>query len=106
MITDPLAVRVARRHREAAALSLLPRARIEVTAKGHITAAALIKILEPHVGRLTGLQFRASTVFPNTVEWDALGEHGQEVTGRLLLHAAVGEDEVVSWVDVTVDRGA
>lgn len=36
--------------------------------------------------------------------WEALNENAEVVTGKLVLHAAVAESEVVSWAEVTVDR--
>jgi hypothetical protein len=40
----------------------------------------------------------------NTVSWEALDANADVVAGKLMLHAAVAEAEVVSWAKVTVDR--
>jgi hypothetical protein len=64
-------------------------------------------MLEPKTGFLVQLKFRPSmTGTPNTISWESLDKHANLVTGRLILHAAVGETEIVSWAEVVVDHGA
>jgi hypothetical protein len=107
MITPtPLAHRVARRHQAAVALRDVPAPsiRVEYSNSGRSSAVALMKMLEPQVGKLVKLRFRRSlAVDPNGVEWEALNETASVVTGKLVLHAALDEDEVISWAEVTVD---
>jgi|SRR5580658_7427798 hypothetical protein len=64
-----------------------------------------MKMLEPQLGKLVKLRFRRSlAVDPNGVEREALDETASVVTGKLVLHAAVNEHEVVSWAEVVVDE--
>jgi hypothetical protein len=50
------------------------------------------------LGVLMNLRFRPSVAgTPNTVAWDALDERAEVVSGSLVLHAAVADDEVISW---------
>jgi hypothetical protein len=57
------------------------------------------------VGEDVGARYRRSLkIDPNGVEWEALSDEGRVVTGKLVLHAAVGETEVVSWAEVVVDE--
>jgi hypothetical protein len=108
MITpDPLAVRVARRHQADVIFRDVPASKthIEYADSGRISDMALMKLLEPQVGKLVKLRFRRSMeIDPNGVEWEALTEDAKLVSGRLVLHAAVAEDEVVSWAEVVVDE--
>jgi hypothetical protein len=62
-------------------------------------------MLKPIIGVLVKLRFRASLLIdPNGVEWEALDENANVVTGQLILHAAVANDEVVSWAEVVIDE--
>jgi hypothetical protein len=64
-----------------------------------------MKMLEPTTEFLVNPRFRRSlTVDPNGVEWEALDKDGKVVAGKLVLHAAVSEIEVVSWAEVAVDQ--
>jgi hypothetical protein len=102
---DPLAVRVARRY-AAIIFRDVPRpsVRVEHSNGGTITTEELRRMLEPQVGVLTKLRFRPSlTTDPKGVEWEALDERAELVTGRLVLHARAREDAVVSWAEVTID---
>jgi hypothetical protein len=107
---DPIAPRVARRHRAREATTIFrdipgPKYRVDYIDSGRITAVELMKMLEPTTGLLVKLKFRPSlTGTPNTVAWEALDENANVVTGKLVLHAAVSESEVVSWAEVVVDR--
>ena len=104
---DPIAVRVARRHiaRELAAQKPSTRATIGYGGCGRISAVELMKMLKPTTGPLVKLRFRASIVIdPNGVEFESLDENANIISGRLVLHAAVAEDEVVSWAEVIVDE--
>ncbi len=101
MITDPVTLRVARRHRAAVPAE---RVRIEYSDSGRISAVELMKMLEPTTGPLVRLRFRPSlSGSPNTISWEALDENANVVSGKLVLHAAVSENEVVSWAEVTID---
>lgn len=48
---------------------------------------------------------RFDTTLPGraTVEW-RFDERANVVTGRIVLHAGVSEDEIVSWAEVVVDN--
>jgi hypothetical protein len=102
MDPTPIACRVASRHRAA----VIPaRARLEYSSGGRISAIELTRMLEPDLGMLTELRFRRSLrIQPNAVEWEALDENASVVTGRLVLHAAVSESQIVSWAEVVVDE--
>jgi hypothetical protein len=79
--------------------------RIEHTDSGRISAVALAKMLEPVTGVIVKLRFRASlTGTPNTIAWEALDENANVISGKVVLHAAVADDEVISWAEVTVDE--
>jgi hypothetical protein len=69
-----------------------------------MTAVELRKMLEPQVGPLRWVVFRAPVAGPATtaVWWEALAVADEFVTGTLVC-AAVAEDEVVSCAEVTVD---
>lgn len=61
-------------------------------------------MLRPHLGFIMKLRFRPSVkIDPNGVEFEALTENAEVVSGRLVLHAAVAEDRIVSWAEVIVD---
>jgi hypothetical protein len=103
---DPIALRVARRHEAAVVLRDVPapETRIEYSNDGRISALELMRWLRPKTGPLLTLRFRRSlAVDPNGVEWEALDENANVVTGQLILHAAVANDEVVSWAEVVID---
>jgi len=107
MSTDPLALRVARRHQAAMVVRTVPttKTRVEYTNSGRISAVDLMNMLEPQFGYLVKLRFRPSPGGPSTtVAWDGVNEDGNVVTGKLVLHAAVDEGEVMSWAVVTVDK--
>jgi hypothetical protein len=36
--------------------------------------------------------------------WKGLDENANVVTGKLVLHAAIAEDEAVAWTEVTIDQ--
>jgi hypothetical protein len=101
-----IAARVAARHQAAVILRDAPprRTMIQYSSGGRISAVALMKVLEPELGVLMTVRFcPALTGLPNTVSWEALDEHAHIVTGQLVLHAAVADDEVVSWAEVMID---
>jgi hypothetical protein len=109
VMPDPLADRVARRHAREAAVVLgnMPAAptRIEYTDSGRISDIAVMTLLEPAVGKLMKLRFRRSLVVdPNGVEWEGIDENANIVSGRIVLHAAISETEIVSWGEVIVDH--
>ncbi len=98
--------RIVRRH-AAVVFRDIPsaRTRVEYSDSEMITAVELMTMLEPTLGFVTNLRFRPSlTGLPNTVSWEALDEHAEVVSGRLILHTAVAENEVASWADVVVDE--
>jgi len=104
LVPDPIAHRVARRYQAAAALRV-KNIRVEYSNSGRISAVELMKMLEPSIGKLVRLRFRpALTGMPNTISWEALDENANIISGKLVLHAAVAEDEIVSWAEVTVDE--
>jgi hypothetical protein len=105
-MNDPIAIRVARRHQAALVLREVPatKTRVEYTAGGSISALDLEQMLEGQLGYIIRLRLRATPVGPTTsIPWEAIAEDGAVVTGKLVLHAAVAEDGVVSWALVTVD---
>jgi hypothetical protein len=82
-----------------------PKLRVEFSNAGTISAVRLARILEPHLGLLVKLRFRASlTGEPNTLDWEALTENANVIAGRLILHAGMVETEVTSWAEVVVDE--
>jgi len=104
---DPIALRVARRHQAAVVLREEPstRTRIEFTDSGGITACELMKMLARSTGPLVTLRFRPSlTGLPNVIAWEALNDSVDIVTGKLVLHAAVAQAEIVTWAEVSVDQ--
>lgn len=102
-MTAALARRVAHRY-AAIAIRDVPVDRIEYTDGGTISARDLERILRPSLGFLMKLRFRSSLrIDPNGVEWEAVNETGEIVSGKLVLHAAVSEAKVVSWAEVVVD---
>lgn len=103
---DPIAVRVARRHRAAVVLRAVPtiKKRVEYTATGGIYAFELAKLLEDQVGFIVRLRFRPTPNGPSTtVALEALTESGEVVTGTLVLHAAATESEITTWAVLTVN---
>lgn len=75
---------------------------------GVVTARDVERLLVPQFGKLTRLGFKASPigalVAPNSVAWEAVGSEGERVEGALVLHAAVANDHVEVWTEVTVNR--
>jgi hypothetical protein len=107
MNADPLALRVARRHQAAILLRDVPttKSRVEYSNAGTISAVDLMNMLEGQVGYVVRLRFRPAPGEPSTtVAWEAVTEDGDVVTGKLVLHAAVTEGEVLSWAVLTVDQ--
>jgi hypothetical protein len=109
VMPDPIAHRVAQRHAQdaAAVLGNMPAAptRIEYTDSGRISDIAVMTLLEPAVGKLMKLRFRPSLeIEPNGVEWDGLDGNANIVSGKIVLHAAISETEIVSWGEVIVDH--
>jgi hypothetical protein len=108
-VANPIAIRVAHRHatrKGAVIFRGVPAARlsIEYTDSGTISAIEVARMLRPQLGMLLKLRFRRSLVVdPNGVEWEALDEYANVVSGRLILHAAVSESTVGSWAELTVD---
>jgi hypothetical protein len=93
------AYNVARRHARDAAVIFrdVPAKpfRVEYTYSGRISDIALMKMIEPQVGKLMQLQSRRSLVIdPNGIEWEAFDVGANVVSGKLVLHAAVSESEV------------
>ena len=106
MNADPIALRVARRHRAALVLRTVPttKTRVEYGDGGNIYAFDLAKMLEAQFGYVVRLRFRPAPSGPTTsIVWEAVTESAHLVTGTLVLHAAVTEGEVLSWAVLTVD---
>ena len=106
MIPDPIAVRVAQRHQAALVVRTFPTTttRVEFTDGVRISALDLERMLEAQLGYVVRLWFRPASGGPTTsVAWEAVVEDGGVVSGKLVLHAAVAEDEVTSWAVLTVD---
>lgn len=100
---NALTRRVARRHRAAVALRDLPHDNIEVIYSdgGIVTTRDLARLVEPRVGVLVRVRFRRLlNGMPNTVRWDGLNEAGEIVSGNLVVHAAVSDDQVVCWAEL------
>ena len=75
---------------------------------GVVTARDVERLLVPQFGKLTRLGFKASPigalVAPNAVAWEAVGSEGERVEGALVLHAALANDHVELWAEITVNR--
>ena len=101
---DPLAIRVSRRH----AARDQPAAIVPTTTGlnvGTIYAIEAKMMVEPATGWLRNFTFLATEAgSPTTIRWEGVGEDDELVTGKLVLHATVGEDEVTCWAEVVVDR--
>ncbi len=85
MIPDPIALRVARRHRAAVVLRDVPtiKKRVEYTATGNIYAFELATMLEAQLGAVMRLRFRPNPVGSTTaIAWEALMGDGEIVTER------------------------
>jgi hypothetical protein len=102
-----IAHRVVRRHRAAVAMQNLPAPtsrRVDFVGYGSISAVELARALQPTCGRLTRLVFHqppdGSTY---TIGWAAVDPGGGVVSGTLAFHVSVGEHEVTSWVEATID---
>jgi hypothetical protein len=107
LVPDPIARRVARRHNAAVLFRNVPtkNARVEYSNTGRISAVELMRMLEPQLGALAKLRFRpAITGTPNTIGGEAITESANIVSGKLVLHAAVADDEVISWADFVVEE--
>jgi hypothetical protein len=106
---DPLVRRVARCHQAAVVLRDVPVETVEVIYSdgGIVSARDIARLLEERFGVLVRVRFHPSlSGTPNTVAWKALDGQGEIDTGRLILHAGVRQDQVVSWAEVVVDNGA
>lgn len=100
MNTDPLAHRVVRRYRGV----IHGATRFDYSDADKIEAASIMTLLKPMVGPLLRLTcWHPSIGMPNTVAFDAVTPDDRIVRGRLVLHAAVHDNAVVSWADVIVD---
>lgn len=106
-MSNPIALRVARRYRAGAAVAPSKRLRVEFGDGGRISAAELRQMLEPDLGPLERVRFLRSPNDPaNIVVWEAVAQDTKAVTGRLIFHAAVAEDQVVTWAEVVLDQAA
>lgn len=106
MLANPIAVRVARRHRAAVVVRDLPSpaTRVEYACDGSISAFWLRMALGPQTGYLRCLRFRPEDGKASTTTiWEAVSEGGQVVTGSLVLRSVVTADTVATWAEVTVD---
>jgi hypothetical protein len=105
--TEPISVRIVRRHHAAVLLRSVPttKTRVEYTDGGVISAAELASMLEPQIGFVVRLRFHpASDGPPPTIALEAVTENGEVATGKLVLHAAIAEDEIVTWAELTLDQ--
>jgi|HubBroStandDraft_1064217.scaffolds.fasta_scaffold08254_5 hypothetical protein len=98
MNLDPIANRVARRFRR----HVVGATGIEYSGAGNIDAMAIMRLLQPRTGRLYRLAFRQGDT-PCTVPFDGVTLDGRVVEGRVVLHAAVRPDAIVSWGEVFLD---
>ncbi len=98
MNLDPFALRVARRFHRA----VIGNVRIEYSDAGRIDAVAVMRLLQPSTGRLYRLAFRQGDT-PHAVPFDGITLDGRVVEGRVVLHAAVRPDVIVSWGEVFLD---
>lgn len=100
--------RVLARHMAAAVvLRSVPAPTVEVILGdgGIVTGRDIARLLEDRVGTLLKVRFRRSlSGMPNTVAWEAVDERGEIVTGQVLVHAGVREDQVVAWAEVVVSN--
>ena len=80
--------------------------RVEYSHGASITAAGLARMLEPTTGPLTKLKFRPSLTGPSTtVVWAAVDKEDNFVSGTLVIHTRVSDNEVVTWAEgVVVER--
>jgi hypothetical protein len=100
--TDPTAIRVARRHAAAVPPADIPTTRLNV---GSIYAIEPKLMLEGRTGYLRNFRFRPAVDGPSTtVAWEGVSEAGGVVSGKLMLHVEVGENEVGVWAEVVVDQ--
>ncbi len=101
MSANPIAARVARRHQ--AAVQRREQTLPDFTRR--ISDDDLSRLLEPTIGRLLRVRFRAAMDDGfGVVAWEAVTVRGDYITGKLFLRTVVREDEVVSWAEVTVDQ--
>jgi hypothetical protein len=63
----------------------------------------LARLLYDRLGPLRGLRFLAAREGRNVVRWTATTSAGDPVGGRLVLHASVANDRVVSWATIEID---
>ncbi len=77
---------------------------IHHTSGGAITAHDLARIVEGQVGRLRGVAFHRS-LRPSCAEFVGLDRESNRVRGWVELHAAVKDDAIVCWAEVTIDPG-
>jgi hypothetical protein len=95
---DPIARRVVRRFRR----TVLGTVRVEYSDAGRIDAVAVKCLLKPTLGCLLRLTFRPGGT-PRTVLFDGVTLDDRQVQGRVVLHAAVRADTIVSWGEVFLD---
>jgi hypothetical protein len=98
MNPDPIAVSVARRFRR----HVLGAVRVEYSTGGNIDAVAVKKLLKPTLGYLYRLTFRPGGT-PHTVLFDGVTLDDRSVQGRVVLHAAVRADAIMSWGEVFLE---
>ena len=109
-MTTPLTLarRVVRRHQAAVVFRDVryTKPRIEYSDGARITAAELMGMLGPTTGPLTTLVFRPSLTGPSTtVVWAAVDKEDNFVSGTLVIHTRVSDNEVVTWAEgVVVER--
>lgn len=70
---------------------------------GVITRDDVCRLLRPRLGALRGLTFLSPREGPNVVRWFGVTEAGVMVGGKLVLHAGMRGDQIVSWAQIVVD---
>jgi hypothetical protein len=104
---DRLTPRVLRRH-----LGIAPEVEQDVRSDslrvifsdgGVVTSEDLKRLLRERLGPLRDLRFLSPRAGANVVRWSAITDDGTTVGGRLVLHAGMRGDRVVSWAQIQVE---
>lgn len=101
------AARVLSRHRHGAVVLRDEPATLDVIYSdgGIVTARDVARLIEQRIGLVSTLRFRPSVnTPPNGVAFEGLGESGEVVSGQVILHAGLRDDQVVCWAEVVRDE--
>lgn len=101
----PIACRVVARHRRAAIVLRDVPATVDIiySEGGVVSGADVARLLHDRLGALLSVRFHPSpSGTPNIVRWEALDERGDVVSGQLVLHAGVRDDQVVVWAEIVI----